>query len=216
MIEITKGPTPQVLIDNCAVWTARWVRHILYQDVISETDKSRYRHADIKVALQIEAHGKCVYCESKITHVYFGDVEHILPKRKIPELFVSWHNLALACAVCNNAKGDYYSAAVPLIDPYEDKPSLHLRFHGPLIFNRPGSIRGEVTRAQVDLKRPALVERRSERIEALKPLIDRYCTCTTDELRALLLSQIKLSLAAEAEYAGCLRDFARDHAGIEV
>ena len=29
-----------------------------------------------------ETHGKCAYCESKIKHIDYGDIEHILPKNK--------------------------------------------------------------------------------------------------------------------------------------
>ena len=40
------------------------------------------RDKSIKEQILKETHGKCVYCESKISHVCPGDIEHILPKNK--------------------------------------------------------------------------------------------------------------------------------------
>src|SRR4030095_3789537 len=68
-----------------------------------------YRDPDLKRHLVRESHGKCIYCESKITHVYFGDVEHIKPKAVFPRERLRVANLALACAVCNNAKGNFWN-----------------------------------------------------------------------------------------------------------
>jgi 5-methylcytosine-specific restriction endonuclease McrA len=60
-----------------------------------------YREPELKAHLVAEAHGKCIYCESKITHVYFGDIEHLKPKSKFPIERLNPENLALACAMCN-------------------------------------------------------------------------------------------------------------------
>jgi len=56
-------------------------------------------------------HGKCAYCESKITAIYNGDIEHFRPKGKIQTanpsrpgyfwLASEWKNLLLACPFCN-------------------------------------------------------------------------------------------------------------------
>lgn len=56
-------------------------------------------------------HGKCAYCESKITAIYNGDIEHFRPKGKIKEatpkkpgyfwLASDWDNLLFACPFCN-------------------------------------------------------------------------------------------------------------------
>lgn len=56
-------------------------------------------------------HGKCAYCESKITSIYNGDIEHFRPKGEIKEatptkpgyywLAAEWENLLFACPFCN-------------------------------------------------------------------------------------------------------------------
>lgn len=92
-----------------------------------------YRDPELKQHLVAEAHGKSVYCESKITHVYFGDIEHMKPKSVFPAERLDVSNLALACAVCNNAKGQFWDSTTPLLDPFIDEPYSQLfgtRIHG--------------------------------------------------------------------------------------
>lgn len=59
-----------------------------------------YGSKTVKDALIKAQHGKCFLCESKITHISFGDVEHFRPKggsrqnigdaMKVPG-FIGWH-----------------------------------------------------------------------------------------------------------------------------
>lgn len=216
MIKLTKGAVPQVILEHGAAWTSVWVDHVENGTVISEADKGRYRHPQIKSAIVQETAEKCAYCESKVTHTYPGDVEHLLPKRRRPDLFVEWPNLTLGCSVCNNRKGDYYSEEEPLVNPYVDNPAEHIVFHGPLAFHVSGSARGERTSRRLGLSRTPLVERRSERVTSLKPLIDRWAEQDEGELKDLLLAAIREELADEQEYAAALRAFAREHVGIVV
>jgi uncharacterized protein (TIGR02646 family) len=59
-------------------------------------------------------HGKCAFCESKVAHISYGDVEHFRPKAayrqsetaklKKPGYFwlaYSWDNLFFTCELCN-------------------------------------------------------------------------------------------------------------------
>jgi|GEM_PF-3428357 len=39
-----------------------------------------YGHSSVKEALIAAQHGKCCFCEAKITHISYGDVEHFRPK----------------------------------------------------------------------------------------------------------------------------------------
>jgi hypothetical protein len=77
-------------------------------------DRAVYGHTDVKAALRLAQHDKCGFCESKISHIAFGDVEHFRPKsaiRNAPgEALVSpgyfwlaydWGNLLFACECCN-------------------------------------------------------------------------------------------------------------------
>jgi hypothetical protein len=53
-------------------------------------------------------YGKCAYCESQITVVTYGAIEHFYPKARYPDKTFEWSNLLLSCDVCNDAghKGD--------------------------------------------------------------------------------------------------------------
>jgi hypothetical protein len=213
MIRLNKQAAPDVILTNGPTWTAVWVDHVSNGAQIADADKGRYRHATIKAALVAETHGKCAYCESKVSQVYPGDVEHILPKRARPDLFVNWDNLTFGCSICNTKKGTYYDPDLPLLNPYVDDPGDHLQFLGPFVIHLSGSVRGETTRIHLDLSRIPLVERRMERMEALKQLIDRWANAA-DPHKQVLLAAIHIELSEEREYAATLRAFARDHAGI--
>ena len=99
------------------------------------TIENKYSQKEIKKALIEETNGKCVYCESKILHISFGDIEHILPKSELAEKCFEWSNLTLACTICNNRKRDFYDEQNLLIDPYVDNPDEHFYYAGPIIFN---------------------------------------------------------------------------------
>lgn len=115
MIKINKDTKPKILEDNAKQWTDEYLTALKQSTPVPPHIKYRYQHNDIKDALEKETHGKCAYCESKIKHVAFGDIEHILPKNKnaCPELYVEWTNLTLACEVCNRTnKKDYYNLPI--------------------------------------------------------------------------------------------------------
>ena len=48
-------------------------------------DSSLYGAPDVKQTLIEIQHGKCCFCESKITHIAYGDVEHFRPKKAVQE-----------------------------------------------------------------------------------------------------------------------------------
>ena len=77
-------------------------------------DSGTYGHESVKAALIQTQNKKCCFCESKITHIAYGDVEHFRPKagyRQHPDdplgrpgyywLAYDWGNLYLACQLCN-------------------------------------------------------------------------------------------------------------------
>jgi len=45
-----------------------------------EFDSALYGHEDIKKALIKAQFDKCCFCEAKVTHIAYGDVEHFRPK----------------------------------------------------------------------------------------------------------------------------------------
>ncbi len=77
-------------------------------------DAKIYTHKTVKEELIEAQHDKCFLCESKITHIAFGDVEHFRPKGGYRQsegdslqkpgyywLAYEWSNLFLACPLCN-------------------------------------------------------------------------------------------------------------------
>ncbi len=70
-----------------------------------------YSDISVRKVLLKMFHGKCAYCESKITAIYNGDIEHFRPKGEIKEanpskpgyywLAADWDNLLFACPFCN-------------------------------------------------------------------------------------------------------------------
>lgn len=112
MRKIKKTPKPQVLIDHAKEWTTEYCACLNAGNKPSDTVANRYNHPEIKTALEKETHEKCAYCESKIKHISYGDIEHILPKNRDarPNLYVEWANLTLSCEQCNRSgKRTYYN-----------------------------------------------------------------------------------------------------------
>ncbi len=95
----------------------------------SHFDREIYAHETVKRVLIQSQHGKCCFCEARITHIVEGDVEHFRPKagyRQNPKdelqrpgyywLVYEWSNLLLSCPKCNRRfKGNLF----PLINPSE-------------------------------------------------------------------------------------------------
>jgi 5-methylcytosine-specific restriction endonuclease McrA len=166
-----------------------------------------YRDPELKAHLVDEAHGKCIYCESKITHVYFGDIEHLKPKSVFPAERLDPVNLAFACALCNNAKGDFWDEATPLLNPYIDEPDQEMLALGYLIARRPGRNRARLTIEQLELNRQALLERRKERIELLQSLTDQYMLEPPGRVKDLLRNELCRQAGDEGEYAMIVRAY---------
>lgn len=168
-----------------------------------EALKSNYKHPDNKAALLHASHGKCMYCESQVSHVYFGDVEHIRPKAAgmYPELEFEWSNLGYCCARCNNAKKDQFDATCPLVDPYSEDPSNHLLAFGSAIFHKAGSERGAITIETTDLNRAELIEKRAIRLAQLQRSLDACYRTTNKTVRATLLAALDQESAADKEFS---------------
>lgn len=167
--------------------------------------KRNYKHPDIKKAIKGDSFGKCIYCESKISHVYFGDIEHIKPKSKFPELEFDWNNLGYVCAKCNNEKSDKWDDQCPFINPYIEDPLYFLCAVGIFIYHLAGNKRGEITEKEIDLNRSELIEMRKERIDSIRTLADKYNNETSAALKGTLLKELKKELADDKPYSACAR-----------
>ena len=154
------------------------------EEEIPNTLKKRYSHKDIKEALLKETHKKCAYCESLITHIDYGDIEHIIPKSKVPEKTFEWENVTIACGVCNTNKSDYYDEKSPLINPYLDNLEEEIIFYGPVpVYN---SYKGRITISQLQLDRVELLEKRAGKLKDISPLRLEYLNTKDESLKSYI------------------------------
>jgi uncharacterized protein (TIGR02646 family) len=139
VIYVPRTPQPKALQKNADRWLLK------LQEISGnanstkkqiENAQNKYRHDQVKDALVKMFHGKCAYCESKITVVTYGAIEHFWPKSTHVDLTFTWENLLLSCDLCNDAnhKGTQFpidNQGHPLLidptDPATD-PSEHLEF----------------------------------------------------------------------------------------
>lgn len=202
MIRLTKGPCPSILVAKGEAWTAEYASSI----ASGTMPPARYRESSIKQALEAEAHGKCIYCESRVSHTDFGNCEHILPKSKRPDLVCEWSNLGFVCPKCNNAKRDRYDPAIPFVNPFVDDPEDYFCFVGPMIWARLGQARAEATVAALDLRRSQLIEQRSERLEKVEGLIRRWFGLADgDSLKGVLWDEIGRECEPDKEYSAACK-----------
>lgn len=174
MRKIKKLEKPQILIDNAEKWTEEYCICLSAGKKPTQEIATRYNNPIIKEQLELETHKKCAYCESQLSHISYGDIEHILPKNKDarPDLYVEWSNLTLACEQCNRSgKRTYYDPQLPLINPYTDEPEEHFNDLGPLVMPQPTDTRAYVTEKILKLNRTSLVEKRTERIMSIERLL---------------------------------------------
>ncbi|NOS97905.1 MAG: hypothetical protein HOP25_05480 [Methylotenera sp.] len=164
MIKLSKLAKPDVLEVNAAAWTKTLVDKINSGVKPTDTEKTKYRHSDIKDTLVTETHGKCAYCESKLLHIHHGNVEHIYPKSLDPNKTFDWDNLTLACEICNQLKSNHDPNVQHIIDPYNTDPAAHLNFIGTFIHAVTADY-GQSTKSILKLNRAELCERRREKLE---------------------------------------------------
>ena len=207
MIRVTKGEKPAVLGERADQWTQEYLELLEAGCDVPDAVRYRYRHSDIKKALRMESSDKCIYCESKVSHVFPGETDHLAPVSKRPDLYVNWENLGYVCKECNHAKGAYYSETEPLIDPFTVEPGEHLAFFGPLVFQKPGDGLGLRTIGRLRLRRSALVERKGELLEKLQLMIDRWTQLAEGPTREFLREQIVEQARDSYEYAATARAF---------
>lgn len=207
MIKIDKGPEPNILKTNKANWTKELLDFIAKGEKIPKSLGSNYNQGEVKDALKDESRKKCMYCESVVSHIAHEHIEHIKPKAKdkFPELTFEWENLGLACPICNMNKGSKYEASQPFINPYVDDPNENFIAMGHYIYSKPGNCRAEITKRELQLNRPELLEKRKERLESIIRLIERYCTMNDGILKEALLKEINTEIQKDKPYSLCAR-----------
>jgi uncharacterized protein (TIGR02646 family) len=159
-----------------------------------------YGHDDVRRALEIMQHGKCAFCESKLKHISYGDVEHFRPKAGWKQdegdpltkpgyywLAYTWDNLLLSCQICNQRekrnlfpvatsfralthKDDVADEEPLFVDPSKDDPAAHITWRRWTPV--PRSERGRVTIEELGLRREPLRQKREDRYTLLKAVFD--------------------------------------------
>jgi 5-methylcytosine-specific restriction endonuclease McrA len=207
MIRLQKRAISAELVSKIQDRTETYLRLIREGALVPDSLASAYRDPSVKALLKAETADKCAYCESKVPHVDYGDVEHIIPKSVRPELRFDYGNLTFACAVCNTKKSDYYDPECPLVNPFAAEPSEHFFAAGPMVLRAPNSDRGLVTERRLDLNRGALIERRKERIEGVAAMVDQIARTNNAAIRSVLLAQVEEECRDEREYAFVVRAY---------
>ena len=206
MIEVHRPTTvPPVLLTRglaerrriCRAYLRASAKYDSGQKVFA-LDSSIYGHDEVKAALRAAQHDKCAFCESQVTHIAHGDIEHFRPKRGFTQraadplgrpgyywLAYSWDNLLFACQLCNqrHKKNEF-----PLANPasrarcHRDDVSVEQpMFINPLSGEDPAASlsfreevpfhknkRGKETIRALGLKRTPLQEKRKERLDLLR------------------------------------------------
>ena len=209
MIKIDRLPKPRILQRKADKWRDKLLAAATDAERLRLQEK--YRHTKIKQTLVEMFNGKCAYCESKITHIDYGHIEHYRPKSGSngrPDLTFEWTNLLLACGVCNGGeyKSDHFPEADddgPIVNPCEDDPSQHFTFHFDPVAKLASvygvTSRGVRTEQLLGINRPELRSYRSVRIRYLMAL-SRFANSDTEAAELL-----KLARQSDAAYAAFAR-----------
>ncbi|MFJ8087734.1 HNH endonuclease [Lysinibacillus sp. NPDC095746] len=211
MIQLIKLNEPDVLSQNNTEWRKQYLSYFNYDGVnytkkegvkIPESLVKKYNSDDIKEQLLIETNKKCAYCESKMTHITYSDIEHIKPKAHRPDLIFEWGNLTVACEKCNRTnKNDYYDELAPLVDPFNDNPETCLYAFGSIIRHKDGDKKGFRTHKVIGLNRPDLFERRNERIEKVSVMIDQWRDENNHGHKQILYKEILKEMEPDKEFS---------------
>ncbi|MCW3106499.1 MAG: hypothetical protein JWQ09_1005 [Segetibacter sp.] len=165
-------------------------------------DSSIYGNKEVKDALITIQNYKCCFCESKIGHISYGDVEHFRPKAGWVQddeqmnkpgyywLAYEWDNLLLSCPLCNQR---YKKNFFPLINnhqrslshydniddeqpvfihPAKDEAETYITFKEEIPVAVNGNVRGKETISKLGLDRELLNEQRRNTLNKIRDIYD--------------------------------------------
>lgn len=127
MIYIQRSETPQVLdLENSDSVGAKEYEKVIEYFKYQDRDFTFEAYKKVKDILKVMFNEKCAYCESDISPVSPGDIEHFRPKNayqiakeeglNYPGYYwmaMDWNNLLLSCALCNRT---YKKNHFPLVN----------------------------------------------------------------------------------------------------
>jgi hypothetical protein len=202
MRNLTKLQKPAVLEANELAWLQAVIENP------SQTNKTRYRHEEIKTRLIEETGEKCVYCESKMRHVTPSHIEHKVPASKDESLRFEWNNLTIACPECNRRKGDFYDEHDSFIDPYNDDVETRVTHRGPIVGWAPGDVSAELSVKFLGLdgyERAEIVLMKVEKINEIDDLVERFHEHKGKALGPIIKKRLAAKSDIKAEYSAMVR-----------
>ncbi len=160
-------------------------------------DNNIYGHQEVKASLIAAQDYKCCFCESKIGHIAYVDVEHYRPKAGWVQdeepinkpgyywLAYEWDNLLLSCEKCNQRyKKNYFPLAnntrafshhdnvdleEPLfVHPGKENAEAFITFNEEVPVAINDNLRGAATIKRLGLDRELLNERRREKLNTIR------------------------------------------------
>lgn len=165
-------------------------------------DSKIYGHDEVKKSLIKIQDYKCCFCESKIGHISYGDVEHFRPKagwvqndEKINKpgyywLSYQWNNLLLSCQKCNQRYKKNYFPLLPystraishnddikseqplFINPADEEAEAFITFNEEIPKAVDDNERGNETIKKLGLDRELLNEQRRNRLNMIRDIYD--------------------------------------------
>ena len=171
MIRIRRLPEPAVLVEKAEGWKERFLERREASPKVRPSS-GQYDHADVKDALRAMSHGKCFYCERKLSEDE-ETVDHFVEIVEDPTLAFTWTNLYLCCDHCQGKRTSIPrdSALDPCGDDDEDDPADHLTFENDVIRPKDGSPIGRATIQRYKLDALWVTYRRAKQLQRLKHLV---------------------------------------------
>jgi uncharacterized protein (TIGR02646 family) len=190
MIFVERNNKPQILIDYADTWTKEYLEarndyegnKTPEQKKLVEKAEKKYNHNQVKDSLKIMFQKKCAFCESLITHVDYGQIEHFKPKSSYPGLCFDWNNFLLCCSICNGKsnKGDKFPLADeggPFVNPTEENPDDFFGFEYDSLLKKfivfPKHERAKTMLGIININREDLLEHRTEYLSKIVDTISQ-------------------------------------------
>lgn len=198
MIKVARTEKPIVLVSNAENWTKEYLvarenyiesKTIENKNALNSIEK-KYNQEEVKTSLKIMFHKKCAFCESHITHINYGQIEHFKPKSKYPELCFDWNNFLLSCAICNGKSNKSNKFPLedengPFINPVDEEPTDFLKFEYDSLTKRflilPKNERAFVTIKELGLNRDDLVDFRTNELKKIISYIEKIIEINSKE-----------------------------------
>jgi uncharacterized protein (TIGR02646 family) len=177
MVPLVRGPTPAVLQEKAAAWTAKYLAE-RQGEPSKRPDHRCYGHAQVRLELRRMSGHKCFYCERKLTERE-QEVDHYVEVAERPQDAFTWENLCLSCESCNSDKASNRTHPVSAcLDPCVPGVAAeeHLLFDGENIGVRNNSSLGRSTIRKYNLDRDDL---NLARLKALQELSDAVIAVLT-------------------------------------